>query len=141
LSHAVYAAFDTCRADPIIVLSNGAEIRIAATVGTAADNVRQISYLLHAPIGTSITQLVYTGGPLANKEQVAFAADLHPDHYLVDTIVDTQTTGITVTTTVVIGEDKQSASGLSQQHLFLYFPTGSLPFVTYLPILRTPMNP
>ena len=54
-----------CRADPVVVLSNGYALDLHATIGTSLSNITSITYALHGPaltgVGTSSLRLVPIG--------------------------------------------------------------------------------
>ena len=85
-----------CRADPIVLLSNGKIVRMTAQVDTAARNVRRITYTLHAPEGTSVRRIIYPGGALKSKERVVFIADLPANRYRSETLVDVRSGRVAV---------------------------------------------
>ena len=114
---AVEAALDSCRGDPIVYLSNGATVRMSVQVSTSAANVERVVYTLHAPAGTSITRIIYTGGPLKDKEQVVFRADAKPGTYATDTVVHTKAGRAAVSATTSIGSVSRTISGYTGQHL------------------------
>jgi hypothetical protein len=108
-----------CQTDPILLLSNGTELDLHASIDDSGSDVRQVIFTVHAPTGTHL--LLYTPGLLGPKEVVQFAADQNPGHYTTTTQVDTGTAGVGVTATTqalgLIGVALVSASGTSQQPL------------------------
>src|SRR5690349_13045373 len=64
-----------CRTDPILVLSNGAQVQLASSIGTDYNNVRNVVYTVHAPRGTTVLLTIYTDNPLGSKERVVYYAD------------------------------------------------------------------
>ncbi len=81
-------AASICRGDPIVMLSNGAKVQLSVTINQPdASQVSSVQYTLHAPTGTSITSIVYTGGSLQGKESVRFFADQSATHYAADILV------------------------------------------------------
>lgn len=122
-AHAIIAA---CRTDPIVFLSNGVIVDLAAVVGDNSADIAGITYTLHAPEGTSVMGVVYTGGALSGREHLLFVADNAASTYDADTFVDTATAGVTVDTTMSVlqrgGGNKSyaTASGLDHQHLAMH---------------------
>jgi hypothetical protein len=64
-----------CRADPILILADGTQLRLTATIESEAPHIRQITYAIHLPRGSVVSRVVLTGGPLTGKEVVAVTAD------------------------------------------------------------------
>jgi hypothetical protein len=90
------------RGDPIFWIGPGASqstadvsLQIAATVNST---VQHVSYAVHAPQGTAVHSVLYTGGALSGLESYTFVADQTTQRYLVVTTVTTQ---LTVPVTVV----------------------------------------
>jgi hypothetical protein len=109
-----------CRTDPIVFLSDGTRVKMTAEIGTAAPNVQSIVYTLHAPVGTSVVQIVHTGPAL--PDFVDFHADRAAGTYDTDTIVTVAGNGIqsavgVTATTVVNGNNRGSATGGAGEHL------------------------
>ncbi len=120
--HATFAAIRSCRADPIVWLSNGDSVQMTVEIAAEAADVRRIEYTLHVPIGVSATKIVYTGGALQSKEEVVFVADQPASQYMTDTVVTTRGKGKPVTAnTSESGTFRGSISGFSGDHLILHF--------------------
>ncbi|OGO39780.1 MAG: hypothetical protein A2Z03_09585 [Chloroflexi bacterium RBG_16_56_8] len=111
------ALVDGCRGDPIVVLSNGVTVRMSVQVSTSAANVKEVVYTLHAPAGTSIKSITYTGGPLKDKERVVFHADAKPGTYSTDTVVHAKAGRAAVSATTSVGAVSETVSGYTGQHL------------------------
>src|SRR4029079_4822539 len=62
------AAIRGCRGDPIVTLSDGTTVQMTVDVAADVGNVTRIVYTLHTPAGSSVKNIAYTGGALANKE-------------------------------------------------------------------------
>ncbi len=120
--HAAFAALRSCRADPIVWLSNGDSVQMTVEIAADVADVRRITYTLHAPVGVTIDRIVYTGGALQSKEEVVFVADQPRGHYVTDTVVTTRGKGIGVTAnTAESGTFRGSVSGFNSEHLVLNF--------------------
>lgn len=118
----VAAAIRSCRADPIVWLSNGDTIQMTVEIAADVADVQGILYTLHAPVGVTVDRIVYTGGALQNKEEVVFVADQAPGHYVTDTVVTARGKGKPVTAnTNYGGQFRGSVAGLSGDHLILNF--------------------
>jgi len=118
-------AYSACRTDPVLVLSNGAEVQLASSIGTSYDNVRNIVYTVHAPRGTVILLTIYTDNPLGSKERVVYYADQASNTYTTDTVVNTTSGSSSVTATGLLVSALHitlasgSASGLTNQHVYM----------------------
>jgi hypothetical protein len=101
-------------------LSNGAQVQITATIGTADTNVKSISYALHGPVGTTVNQVVFTSGSTGAKESFKYYADQMGQSYSSDTVVNTTTSPVTITaTTFVVSGLSGSVTGLNKQDLIV----------------------
>jgi len=113
------AAIRTCRADPVILLSNGEIIQTDATIQTDVENVQQIKYTLHLPVGVRVIAMIHTSGRLREKEVVEFVDNLPPYHYTTDTLISTAAANVpSVAHTRVLLRDG-SAAGMSGEHLII----------------------
>lgn len=116
-----HAMLTTCRTDPIVRLSNGVQVSLSATLADSAADVTNIRYTLHAPAGTSVTSVVYTGGAFANKETFVFFADAPAHTYTTATVAKTATSGIKMSAATIAtspsGQVAASVSGTSGQAL------------------------
>src|SRR5436190_21024178 len=92
---ATHAAISGCRSDPVVTLSNGDVLDLHATVDDTHADIQQVSYTLHAPIGTWITSEVDTS-LLGGKDTFQFRADNPPNTYSAAAKVDTLTPQIPV---------------------------------------------
>jgi hypothetical protein len=124
LAPATHAALGGCRSDPIVTLSNGYAFDLHATVDDTYADIQQVTYTLHAPVGTWVTNEVDTS-VLGGKETFLFRADNPPNTYSAATKVDTLTPHIPVVaatdlvkvTGTVLSIDR--VSGQSQQMLWM----------------------
>lgn len=98
LAPRAHAIIGGCGGDPVVVLSNGATIDLSTTADTDAANVRQITYTLHAPAGTSLVSVTSLGV----REVLYFDADNGPGVYDSVTRVDASTRDATATTTTSV---------------------------------------
>jgi hypothetical protein len=121
---ATHAYVSGCRSDPIVTLSNGYAFDLHATVYDTYDDVQQVTYTLHAPEGTWVTNEVDTS-VLGGKEKFLFRADNPPNTYSAATKVDTLTpqipvaaeTDLVTVTGTALSTDQ--VSGQSQQMLWM----------------------
>lgn len=115
-----------CRSDPQVFLSNGMKVELTATISTDSSYVDSVKYVLHAPAGTSVTSVVYTGGAFAGKESLSFYADGPANEYDGSTTVNAkQARGVGVTaqeaanyTGASSGAVMTSSSGTTNQTLY-----------------------
>jgi hypothetical protein len=73
------AQLTACRSDPVVFLSNNHKVQLTSTVNTAASNVTSVNYVLHAPAGSAVTSVTWTGGGI--KESLAFYPDAGKNTY------------------------------------------------------------
>ncbi len=94
--HAAHAAMGV-GCDPIVVLSNGRTIQMAATIGVTDPSViGSIPWQLHAPVGTSVVSVTYNDGVSA-KEKLQFTADQPAGTYQTSVMVKASVNGASVT--------------------------------------------
>jgi hypothetical protein len=114
-----HAQLSGCQSDPVLVLSNLTEIDLHASIADSSDDVQQVIYTVHAPVGTSL--VTYTPGLLGPKQVVQFVADQDSGHYTTTIVVDTGTGGVDVTATTqalaLLGAALATVSGVSHQPL------------------------
>lgn len=56
-----------CRTDPIFFFSNDDKLSVSMTIGVLPQDIIKIDYVVHAPTGTSLEQVVSTG-PVETSE-------------------------------------------------------------------------
>jgi hypothetical protein len=106
----------TCRADPIVVLMDGTVVRMSVTIAMHPRLVQEIVYTLYVPRGSVVREIVYTGGPLADKERVVLIDSLDKHRYVTDTLVRGRSGRATIAYTGVNGT-RAFAKGLTNQRL------------------------
>src|SRR5439155_2847810 len=112
------AGISTCRADPIVYLSDGTSITITVDIATDVTNVRSIVYAVHAPRGVKMLRVAYT--PFAGftgEESLTFLDDNPLNVFSTDTIVQTRYNNIAVVATTFLDKQSRAAKGLNAQHL------------------------
>ncbi|HUP27985.1 MAG TPA: hypothetical protein VM409_06080 [Chloroflexia bacterium] len=118
-----FAGLSGCRTDPVVILSNGAQLQMQADISTRYSDVESVVYTVHAPAGSRVVLILYTDNPLGSLERVRFYADAAPNNYQVETVVDTRVGGAQVTASSILLDvlrrhiDDGSASGLEHQRL------------------------
>lgn len=118
--HHASAAIGYCRSDPMVQLSDGTVIHMRAVIQDDASDVQGVDYTLHAPAGTTVKHVAYTGGPSA-KETFHLVADEASDTFDTVTVVSTGLANVAVTAeTQVAGLGSGSASGLSGESLAVH---------------------
>jgi hypothetical protein len=124
------AAIRACRADPLVWLSNGTTLTIAASITADASQVKLITYTVHAPRGLTVSQVVYTGGPLQDKERVNVVFD-RTSGYQIEVVTDLGATVASVTIDAVVASmtkdaavdvARRSLTALSTSKIVLSFP-------------------
>jgi hypothetical protein len=122
MAPATHAAIGACRSDPVVILSNGNTLHLSTVINDTATDVQQVSYTLHAPVGTWITDVADTSD-LDLKETLHFYADNPPNTYSVASKVNALTPRIRVRTTMDVvtinGTSTASAFGQSQRSLWM----------------------
>jgi hypothetical protein len=86
---AAVAGMRACRADPVILLSNGELVQTDVAIMTDAANVKQVLYTLHLPVGVQVVSVIYTPSEIGHKEVVRFIDDMPPYQYMNDTVITT----------------------------------------------------
>jgi hypothetical protein len=117
------AQISVCRTDPIVSLSSGVHVALNVSIGDAASDVQHVSYVLHAPTGTSVTHVTFTGGPFSGRETFVFYPDNAVKTYDTDTVVITGHAGVAVTATTTVHATNSvthSTSGLDRQDLHVH---------------------
>jgi hypothetical protein len=97
VSGAAQAQYGGCRSDPYIVLSNTAQVDMAADINDSLSDVQSVVYVLHAPVGTSPVAIVATDGLMGIKEKFKFYADDPANTYDTYTTVYTGASHVAVT--------------------------------------------
>ena len=64
---------------------------MTSTINDTQSNVKQITYTVHGPAGTSLSKVTYSTGWSKGAEQVVYAADQAAGTYTTDTLVQTVT--------------------------------------------------
>ncbi|HKC73235.1 MAG TPA: hypothetical protein VKF37_03425 [Chloroflexota bacterium] len=122
MAPSTHAAISGCRSDPVVLLSNGNTLHLSTVINDPTTDVRQVSYTLHAPVGTWMTGVADISD-LDLKETLRFYADNPPNTYSVASKVNALTPRIRVTTTMDVvtinGASTASASGQSQRSLWI----------------------
>jgi hypothetical protein len=115
------AAIRICRGDPIVWLSNGTRIGMTTSIATDASQVKMVTYTVHAPRGLALSKVVYTGGPLANKERVVVLFD-RSSGYQIEVVTDLVGAATWVTIDAGVNSAKRSVTASSTKKIVLLFP-------------------
>lgn len=97
----VFAAYTTCKTDPVVVLSNGAQLTMIDDISDNAPDIQKASFVLHIPTGVSVTSVTYDS-TYGSLESFSWTADQKPGYYRDETTVTTGTTGIQVQATASV---------------------------------------
>jgi hypothetical protein len=111
----------SCRGDPKVWLSNGTKVTMTASIAADASQVKMVTYTLHAPRGTSVTKVVYTGGALSGKERVIVVFD-RVSGYQIVARADLGTAVAPVTINATVENDKRSVTASSSNSIVFVFP-------------------
>ncbi len=115
-----HAAFGACRADPIVRLSNGVTVDLTADISTSTANVQEITYTLHGPVGTTVTNVTYTQGLAGPTERFTYLADEPAGQYDAYTVASTTGSTAVTATTNIPSKGGSSVSGLSGASLHVH---------------------
>jgi hypothetical protein len=120
ISSTASAGLDACRADPLIVLSDGSRISVSVRINTSAEDIQQVEYVLHVPRGLSIQKIVYTGGALRDKERVTLIADNPPGVFITETTVTAEVVNARVSVWMRLsGGVSSTVSGFVNERLLI----------------------
>ncbi len=113
-----------CRADPKVELSNGIKLNLGVSIAANQQDVTQVIYELHVPVGVSLRKTVKTSGWASSIETFTYVADQQPGQYYVTTTVHTRLGDAVVsayTTVKSDGKTTYTVSGLEGQPLTASF--------------------
>lgn len=109
------------RGDPIVHLTNGDQVKVAAFVADSQEDVLQVVYTLHVPAGDTMLGVTYTNGDKPGIESFQVIADNPPGVFDTDTVVTTGLANIAVTArTSVPSVGTDSVTGTSGQDLLVH---------------------
>ena len=115
LPRPAHAEISVCRRDPIINLSNGATVDLTVTISDTPADVQHIAYTLHAPAGTSVVDVIYTGG-MRGIESLQFQADQTTNTYKASALVSTirnKSAAVTFTGVLIAGTGPPRSASVS----------------------------
>jgi hypothetical protein len=93
----VHAQLATCRSDPLLTLSNGAQVTLYEDIYDAASDVTGVTYQLHVPVGVMVRSITYSGAISSKLQTITVTADENAGDYDAYTVVYTKTANISVT--------------------------------------------
>jgi hypothetical protein len=92
------AAVSGCRADPLVLLSDGTILDVSVDIGTNVANVTEIRYVIHGPIGVKLVAALSTPTlGFAGRETFTYYGDARPGEYVTETQVRTSYDNVAVT--------------------------------------------
>jgi hypothetical protein len=94
-----FAGTTACRTDPVVTLSSGVTVTMAATIYDTQSDIQKVVYVLHAPSGVTVTGITWPNDSLSSRESVQYFADNTTGHYTTQTTVTTETKGVKVSAT------------------------------------------
>jgi hypothetical protein len=98
LSPTAEAVLAGCRADPVVVLSDGTILDVSVAIYTDVSNVREIQYTVHGPSTARLVRVISTPTiGFAGKEKFTYYPDARPGEYITETLVQTSFDGVGVT--------------------------------------------
>jgi hypothetical protein len=122
---AAHAALIRCSTDPVVILSNGAQVTMSNDIYDVSTNVTKVAYILHAPIGTTVTSVSYANSTAGIPETFTFYADTQPgdyDSYVVTTDANSKVSVYAYTTVQTVSGKTQSltAQGHPGQQIHIH---------------------
>ena len=122
---AAHAALVRCSTDPLVTLSNGAQVTMSNDIYDSSTNVKGVAYILHAPSGTTVKSVSYANSTEGIPETFTFYADNQPgdyDSYVVTTDANSQTQINAYTTVQTLSGTTQSltAQGHPGQQIHIH---------------------
>ena len=122
---AAHAQWGYCESDPVVSLSDGAQVDMSADISTDLSNVQHVTYTLHVPAGDSVVSIVNTDGLMGIYESVQVIADEPAATYQSVTTVRVSGGQVPVTAKTAVTSlptlGTLSASGLSGNALTITF--------------------
>lgn len=97
------SAAAACRTDPIVILSNGIVLDLSATIADDVTDVKQVTYVLHAPAGAAVIRAISTDGAVGYKERFQVQPDSAPGTYAAELQISTGSKNIAMTATIAGG--------------------------------------
>ena len=121
------AAFDSCRTDPVLLLSDLSIMDVSASVGTSVSNLQSIKYTLHLPPGVSLlARLDVPTLGFRGKEFFTTVSDSQPGRVSTETRIESSVANVDVIATSTYWLQVKSIAGYSGQNLFATFKRGLL---------------
>lgn len=95
---AAQAAFSSCRADPVFILSDGTILDVQVGIGTSVTNVDEIHYVVRGPRGTKLIAAIATPTlGFTGLETITYIADQAPNQFVTETLVRTAVPNVRAT--------------------------------------------
>jgi hypothetical protein len=122
-SQSAHAQLAACRSDPVLVLSNLADLDLQAGISDNLSDVGSVSYVVHAPAGTSVISVLNLDPLLGVHGTLKFYADNPAGVYDLYTTVYTNRSIVAVTADEIVVSPlgvavaAPSVSGVSGQTL------------------------
>jgi hypothetical protein len=119
------ALASACRTDPVVLLTNGAQLQFGANISATYSDVQRVAYTIHGPARSGVLLILYTDNPFGSVERVQYYADSPTNTYTIDTLVTTARGTVRVTTSGLLVSILRitlasgNASGTSGQHLVM----------------------
>lgn len=122
-AHEAGASWSSCSTDPIVYLSDGSVVTVTASINADPSDVKRVLYVLDAPAGTHVINVVYTGDAFAGKELFRFRADNPAGTYDSDTVAYTEGRSVPMTVTMTVAgatPTSGTVSGYSKHTLHVH---------------------
>lgn len=124
LTQGTHAAISYCRTDPVVSLSNGAVVTMYADTYDVLSDIKSVSYVLHGPVGTTVTGVTYD--QYGYLEHFQYYADESSGLYQTGTVVTSgnSSAGVTVNAGVanlVCNQPPRAKRGWATNYLAINF--------------------
>lgn len=106
-----------CRADPLVVLSDGTILDISADVGAFLWEVEEVHYVLHIPAGLEVVVALSTPNWPTTIEKFTVHADNPADTFTSTTTVITRRGNTPVTANFLVNTTYRTLGGVSGEGL------------------------
>ncbi len=116
MSDSVQAGHSVCRADPIVVFTDGTRLTMMTDLDIDADQIKKIDYTVTTPRGKVVDHILYDVGGLGVKEKVSVSVGTGSSAYTIDQYAKTQVAAH-ITAINTINSVTRSISGQNDQHL------------------------
>lgn len=119
LVHNAHAAVAS-RRDPVFTITGSsggtaisATVTLGVTVSASGSSISGITYVVHGPSGTKVTNTVDSGDTISGPESVTYIADLTTNKFTTSTTVSTTNGNVPVTVAATLSETVGTSTKIS----------------------------